>query len=88
MDKDYTKAIKSALEEEEALLLEEYDSGQDENAFSGSTVAICLVDLSSGILTTGNLGDSHVILGEAEGSSDAKQVKTVCIISCWSYYPK
>ncbi|KAJ5244527.1 hypothetical protein N7489_004623 [Penicillium chrysogenum] len=76
MDKDYTKAIKSALEEEEALLLEEYDSGQDENAFSGSTVAICLVDLSSGILTTGNLGDSHVILGEAEGSSDAKQVKT------------
>ncbi len=81
-NKEYTKAIKSALEEEEALLLGEYDSGQDENAFSGATVAICLVDLSSGLLTTGNLGDSHVILGEAEGLSNAKDVKAVRIMSC------
>lgn len=31
---------------------------------SGSTFSVCLVDLTDGVLVVGNLGDSHVLLGE------------------------
>lgn len=55
--------------------MKEYNAGHDEYAFSGATVAISLVDLSSGLLTTGNLGDSHVVLGEAGESPDFEKMQ-------------
>lgn len=62
--------------------MKEYNAGHDEYAFSGATVAISLVDLSSGLLTTGNLGDSHVVLGEAGESPDFEKMQMVGMTPC------
>lgn len=63
---DYEGAIKGALADEDAVLLESFKSETTEPAVSGSTAAICLVNLTKGDLVVGNLGDSHVILAERD----------------------
>lgn len=63
-------AIRNAIEKEESLLLEEFcKEKEEEYALSGSTAAVCLVDLTNGMLVVGNLGDSHILLGKNEDES-------------------
>ncbi|KAK5698536.1 hypothetical protein LTS12_028487, partial [Elasticomyces elasticus] len=47
---DYEAAIKGALADEDALLLERFQDKSMEAAVSGSTVALCFVNLSTGDL--------------------------------------
>ncbi|KAJ5933433.1 Protein phosphatase 2C [Penicillium verhagenii] len=63
---DYVAAIKAALADEDALLLESFKNDKAEPAISGSTAALCLVNLTQGELVVSNLGDSHVILAERD----------------------
>ncbi|KAJ5920882.1 Protein phosphatase 2C [Penicillium verhagenii] len=63
---DYAAAIKAALADEDALLLESFKHDTAEPAISGSTAALCLVNLTQGELVVSNLGDSHVILAERD----------------------
>lgn len=63
---DYEGAMKGALSDEDAVLLESYKGETTEPAIAGSTVAICLLNLTKGDLVVGNLGDSHVILAERD----------------------
>lgn len=86
-NREYEETIKSALREED-LLPKEYASGKDESAFSGITVCIYLVDRINGLLTAGNLGDAHIILGEADSLSNAEQVHTACISPYLSHLHK
>ncbi|KAL1954173.1 hypothetical protein VTO42DRAFT_1529 [Malbranchea cinnamomea] len=60
----YEEAIEAAIEEEDNLLLEGYRQGIDAYAYSGATVALCVVNLTAGIFVCANLGDSHVILAD------------------------
>ena len=65
---DYEGAIKGALAQEDATLLDsKIDSA--EATQSGSTVAICLINLTKGDLVVANLGDSHVMLAERQPKS-------------------
>jgi serine/threonine protein phosphatase PrpC len=41
-----------------------------EPAVSGSTVAVCLINLTAGELVVSNLGDSHVILAERDPKTE------------------
>ncbi|KAJ5735062.1 uncharacterized protein N7483_000187 [Penicillium malachiteum] len=66
---DYATAIKAALADEDALLLES-SKDSTEAAISGSTAAVCLVNLTQGELIVSNLGDSHVILAERDPKTD------------------
>lgn len=61
---DYVAAIKAALSEEDGLLLDNFKIDSAEPAVSGSTVAVCFMNLTKGELVVSNLGDSHVILAE------------------------
>ena len=45
----------------------------------GSTISVCLLDLTSGILTVGNLGDSPILLGEV---NPAEPTKMHVVCSC------
>lgn len=67
---DYAAALQSALADEDALLLESFKHDSTEPATSGSTAAVCLVDLTQGELVVSNLGDSHVILAERDPKTD------------------
>ncbi|KAJ5266666.1 hypothetical protein N7478_009474 [Penicillium angulare] len=67
---DYVAAIKGALADEDALLLESFKNDSTEPAISGSTAAICLVNLTRGELVVSNLGDSHVIMAERDPKTD------------------
>lgn len=67
---DYEAAIKGALADEDAILLNRYRRETTEPAVSGSTVAMCLVNLTKGDLVVGNLGDSHVVLAERDQETD------------------
>lgn len=45
----------------------------DENtepAISGSTVALCLVNLTKGVMVIGNVGDSHIFLARRDEGSE------------------
>jgi serine/threonine protein phosphatase PrpC len=45
----------------------------DENAgpvISGSTVALCLVNLTKGVIVIGNVGDSHIFLARRDEGSE------------------
>ncbi|CEL02248.1 hypothetical protein ASPCAL03420 [Aspergillus calidoustus] len=66
---DYERAMQSAIDQEEKVLLEEFRRGEARFATVGSTVTIVLVDLDKGEVVVGNLGDSHAILAEMEGGS-------------------
>ncbi|KAH1674123.1 hypothetical protein KXX65_005550 [Aspergillus fumigatus] len=67
---DYEAAIRGALIDEDAVLLETFNNLTTEPAVSGSTVALCFVNLTKGDLVVANLGDSHVILAERDNRTD------------------
>ncbi|KAF7718409.1 Uncharacterized protein PECH_008374 [Penicillium ucsense] len=68
---DYAIAIKAALADEDALLLERFQRESVEPAMSGSTVAMCLINLTEGELVVSNLGDSHVLMAERDPRTGA-----------------
>lgn len=61
---DYAEAIKAGLSDEDGILLDSFRVETAEPAMSGSTVAMCLMNLTKGELVVSNLGDSHVLLAE------------------------
>lgn len=63
---DYEAALRGALADEDALLLERFQDKSMESAISGSTVALCFVNLSTGDLIVGNLGDSRAVLADRD----------------------
>jgi serine/threonine protein phosphatase PrpC len=67
---DYEAAIRGALIDEDAVLLDTFNNLTTEPAVSGSTVALCFVNLTKGDLVVANLGDSHVILAERNHRTD------------------
>ncbi|CAG8335050.1 unnamed protein product [Penicillium salamii] len=67
---DWAGAIKAALIEEDQMLLDRFKNETAEPAISGSTVAVCCINLTQGELVVSNLGDSHVILAEREPKTE------------------
>lgn len=67
---DYEAAIKASLSDEDAILLERYRNETREPAVSGSTVALCFFNLTTGELVVANLGDSHAVLAERDPKYD------------------
>ncbi|OQE28504.1 hypothetical protein PENSTE_c003G02096 [Penicillium steckii] len=67
---DYAGAMKAALADEDGLLLESFKHDSVEPAMSGSTAAICFINLTVGDLVVSNLGDSHVILAERDPKTE------------------
>ncbi|RAL14149.1 uncharacterized protein BO97DRAFT_469400 [Aspergillus homomorphus CBS 101889] len=61
---DYEGAITEAIRKEEQQLLHEFWEGEDKHALAGTTMALCLVNLTRGVLVVANVGDSDVMLGE------------------------
>jgi Serine/threonine protein phosphatase len=61
---EYAQAMKGALADEDGLLLESFRYESAEAAMAGSTVAMCLINMTKGELVCSNLGDSHAILAE------------------------
>ncbi|KAI9368389.1 phosphatase 2C-like domain-containing protein [Aspergillus egyptiacus] len=66
---DYEGAVKEAIRLEESLL-----HTHRERKY-GSTVALCLIDLETGLLVTGNLGHSHILLAELGGPGRSMAVR-------------
>ncbi|EHA21087.1 hypothetical protein ASPNIDRAFT_135990 [Aspergillus niger ATCC 1015] len=64
---NYESAIERAIQAEEEELLQGFWAGEELFAVAGSTAALVVVNLTRGILVVANLGDSHVLLGEADG---------------------
>lgn len=62
--------MKAALADEDGLLLESFKHDSVEPAMSGSTAAICFINLTVGELVVSNLGDSHVILAERDPKTE------------------
>ncbi|KAJ5693128.1 hypothetical protein N7462_002551 [Penicillium macrosclerotiorum] len=67
---EYAAAMKAALIEEDRLLLESFKHESAEPAISGSTAAMCFINLTKGELVVSNLGDSHVILAERDPQTE------------------
>ncbi|KAJ5235378.1 uncharacterized protein N7469_004546 [Penicillium citrinum] len=67
---DYAGAMKAVLADEDGLLLESFKHDSVEPAMSGSTAAICFINLTVGELVVSNLGDSHVILAERDPKTE------------------
>ncbi|CAG8053351.1 unnamed protein product [Penicillium salamii] len=67
---DWAGAIKAALIEEDQMLLDRFKNETAEPAISGSTVAVCCINLTQGELVVSNLGDSHVILAERDPKTE------------------
>ncbi|OJI87706.1 hypothetical protein ASPTUDRAFT_80838 [Aspergillus tubingensis CBS 134.48] len=65
---NYESAIEQAIQAEEKELLQGFWAGEELYAVAGSTAALVFVNLTRGILVVANLGDSHVLLGEADGA--------------------
>ena len=63
---NYEEAIKGALTDEDNILLDNFKRDNTEPAVSGSTVAICFINLTKGEMVVANLGDSHVVLAERD----------------------
>ncbi|KAJ5492626.1 hypothetical protein N7539_001372 [Penicillium diatomitis] len=83
---DYAIAIKAALADEDALLLERFQHESVEPAMSGSTVAMCLINLTEGELVVSNLGDSHVVMAERDPRTGAP-FHIVRIVPSWWWSP-
>jgi len=62
--------MKAALADEDGLLLESFKHDSVEPAMSGSTAAICFINLTVGELVVSNLGDSHAILAERDPKTE------------------
>lgn len=67
---DWAGAIKATLADEDRILLDRFKNETLEPAISGSTVAICCINLTQGKLVVSNLGDSHVILAERDPKTE------------------
>lgn len=67
---NYVEAIKGALTDEDDMLLDNFKTKSTEPAVSGSTVAICFINLTKGEMIVANLGDSHVVLAERDPRSE------------------
>ncbi|KAJ5174726.1 uncharacterized protein N7482_000603 [Penicillium canariense] len=67
---DYAAAMQAAMADEDGVLLEYFKHESAEPAVSGSTVAVCLINLTKGELVVSNLGDSHVILAERDPKTE------------------
>lgn len=52
------------------MLLDRFKNETAEPAISGSTVAVCCINLTQGELVASNLGDSHVILAERDPKTE------------------
>ncbi|KAH8427762.1 PP2C family serine/threonine-protein phosphatase [Aspergillus melleus] len=63
----YEEAIVLGLKDIDDELYERFRGGSDESAMCGCTVALCLLDLTSGSLLVANLGDSPIIWGKKDG---------------------
>ncbi len=74
---DYEKATANAVRDEDELLLEAFHQGTEIFAEAGSTLAVCLLNLTRGVLVVGNLGDSHILLGEQDPTSRGDSYKVV-----------
>lgn len=61
---DYRTAIKLALAEADKQFFDLSKMGRGDAVNSGSTMALCLVNLTSNSAVVANLGDSHVLLGK------------------------
>ncbi|GKZ20033.1 hypothetical protein AbraIFM66951_001625 [Aspergillus brasiliensis] len=79
---NYESAIANAIEAEEKELLQGFWAGEEMFAVAGSTAALVVVNLTKGILVVANLGDSHVLLGEADGADNAS-LKVERITTCY-----
>lgn len=64
------EAIKGALTDEDNMLLDSFKTKTSEPAVSGSTAAICFINLTKGEMVVANLGDSHVVLAERDPRSE------------------
>ncbi|RHZ45587.1 PP2C family serine/threonine-protein phosphatase [Aspergillus thermomutatus] len=62
----YEDAIRQAIRKEEGMLLDEYQDGEEKFAIAGSTASLAIINLTTGVLVVGNLGDSHIVLGECD----------------------
>lgn len=67
---EYAQAIKGAMADEDALLMDNFKYEYAEAALSGSTVALCLINLTQGELICSNLGDSHIIFAERDPKTE------------------
>ncbi|KAJ5789690.1 uncharacterized protein N7518_006701 [Penicillium psychrosexuale] len=67
---NWPAAIKASLAEEDSIMLDRFKHESAEPAISGSTVALCCINLSKGELVVSNLGDSHVILAERDRKTE------------------
>ncbi|KAL4864337.1 hypothetical protein BDV12DRAFT_14816 [Aspergillus spectabilis] len=63
---NYEQAMQDAIDKEEETLFKEFRNGSNKFVVSGSTVSIAVVNLTSGILVVGNLGDSHILMAERD----------------------
>ena len=68
---DYEIAITRAFAEEDALLLKHAMDEDIEPVIAGSTVALCLVNLTKGIMVVGNVGDSHILLAKRDPQDES-----------------
>ncbi|KAL4877765.1 phosphatase 2C-like domain-containing protein [Aspergillus karnatakaensis] len=79
----YEAAMQAAIDKEEETLFKEFRDGEEKFAVAGSTASIAVVNLSSGTLVVGNLGDSHILLAEVErgggGDGEVKDVRRLTV---------
>ncbi|KAH8693759.1 phosphatase 2C-like domain-containing protein [Talaromyces proteolyticus] len=68
---DYETAICRAFEDEDSLLFGLSMAEDIEPVISGTTVALCLVNLTKGLVVVGNVGDSHILLAERDPLTEA-----------------
>lgn len=67
---DYEAAIVKAFEDEDELLLQSVMEENSGPVIAGSTVALCLVNLTKGVMVIGNVGDSHIFLARRDEGSE------------------
>ncbi|KAL5341009.1 phosphatase 2C-like domain-containing protein [Aspergillus crustosus] len=66
---NYEQAMQAAIDKEEKTLFQEFKDGKEHFAVAGSTASLVILNLSTGVLVVGNLGDSHVLLAERDPSN-------------------
>jgi serine/threonine protein phosphatase PrpC len=84
---NYVEAIKGALTDEDGILLDNFKTKSLEPAVSGSTVAICFINLTKGEMVVANLGDSHVVLAERDSRSE-HPYRIVSAYASWVRVPE
>ncbi|OKL64602.1 hypothetical protein UA08_00117 [Talaromyces atroroseus] len=67
---DYETAIIRAFEDEDQLLLQMAMEDDTEPVIAGSTVALCLVNMTKGLMVVGNVGDSHIFLARRDPATE------------------